>query len=63
MPNVTVANTGMFKNCTNLETAKLGTLTEIDNHAFYGCENLKLVKTTNDDISFAVNTFKATPHK
>lgn len=58
MPNVTVANTGMFKNCTLLETAKLGTLTEIDNHAFYGCKNLKLVKTTKDDISFAVNTFK-----
>lgn len=58
MPNVSVANTGMFKNCTSLETAKLGTLTEIDNHAFYGCENLKLVKTTSDDISFAVNTFK-----
>lgn len=58
MPNVTVANTGMFKNCTLLETAKLGTLTEIDNHAFYGCENLKLVKTTSDNISFAVNTFK-----
>lgn len=58
MPNVTVANTGMFKNCSLLETAKLGTLTEIDNHAFYGCENLKLVKTTKDNISFAVNTFK-----
>ena len=58
MPNLTYANTGVFRNCTSLTNAKLGILDEIDNHAFFGCKNLKLIKTSDADISFAINTFK-----
>ena len=58
MPNLTYANTGVFRNCTSLTNAKLGILDKIDNHAFFGCKNLKLIKTSDADISFAINTFK-----
>lgn len=57
LPYLSTANTGLFKNCVSLESVDCKPLSMICNQSFYGCQNLKVLKTENTDFEFCSNTF------
>lgn len=57
IPNLSTANTALFKNCSALRKLQCKPLTQICNQAFYGCTSLESLEVDDNDLSFCTNTF------